>query len=41
MTVEFLVGHKILQDGYLTIQLPPELYFVDDSSCRSFSEGFS
>ena len=41
MTVEFLVGHKILKDGYLTIQLPPELYFVDDSSCLSFSEGFS
>ena len=40
MVIEFLAGHKILQGGYLTVQLPPELYFVEDSSCDSFSAGF-
>lgn len=41
MTISFLPGHTILKGGYLEIELPPELYFVEAVSCLSFSEGFS
>ena len=39
MTFKLLVGHIILQNGYLTVRLPPELTFVNTPACLSFSAG--
>lgn len=38
-TFSFLPGHKILQGGYFTIEIPPELTFVSKPQrrCLSFS----
>lgn len=38
MTVEFILGHKILQGGYFMMKLPPQLTFVDEPECLRFSE---
>ena len=37
MTLQLALGHKILMGGYLTVKIPPELYFVDDVECIGFS----
>ena len=33
----FTLGHKILQNGYLTIKLPPQLEFIESPECLAFS----
>ena len=40
-TMKFVLklGHKLLQNGYLTIALPPELKFVNSPACLAFSDG--
>ena len=38
MTVEFILGHRILQGGYFTMKLPSQLTFVDEPECLSFSD---
>ena len=37
MIFTFTLGHKILQNGFITIQLPPLLKFVNTPDCVSFS----
>lgn len=41
MTFQFKLGHTLLQNGYLTIQIPKELSFVPSVNCEAFSEGVS
>lgn len=38
MTIQFNLGHKILQNGFLTVKLPEELTFIDEPACLSFSD---
>lgn len=38
MTFSFIPGHKILQGGYVTIIMPPELKFEAGYACTGFSQ---
>lgn len=36
--ISFLLGHKILKGGVLTIEIPPELTFTKSARCLGFSD---
>lgn len=41
MTFSFKLGHSLLKNGFLTVQIPEELKFVSSVTCQAFSEGVS
>jgi len=37
MALSFKADHTVLQGGSILVSIPPELYFIEDAQCVSYS----